>query len=120
MQNCDHNLNQEWVDTYAQDANFFTSRAKWTSVKLMEAEDMSRGTFSPYPAAFLGATVSQQMISEETVMAETVDADCPDLIHTAIAHILQAVYSDGEASARIRKEFVSLHAFQFGSFCHTV
>ena len=103
--NCDHNLNQDWVDAYAQDANFFTSRAKWTSVKLMEAEDMSRGTFSPYPAAFLGATVSQQMISEETVMAETVDADCPDLIHTAIAHILQAVYSDGEASARIRKEF---------------
>ena len=44
---------------------------------------MSRGTFSPYPAAFLGATVSQQMISEETHMAKTVDADCPDLIHTA-------------------------------------
>ena len=103
--NSDHNLNQEWVEQYAQDAKFFTSRAKWTSVKLMEAEDMSRGTFSPYPAAFLGATVSQQMISEETHMAKTVDADCPDLIHTAVEHILQAVYNDGEACAQIRKEF---------------
>jgi hypothetical protein len=103
--NDDHNLNQEWVEQYAQDAKFFTSRAKWTSVKLMEAEDMSRGTFSPYPAAFLGATVSQQMISEETKMAETVDADCPDLIHTAVEHILQAVYNDGDACAQIRSEF---------------
>ena len=103
--NADHNLNQEWVDKFAQDAQFFTSRAKWTSMKLMEAEDMSRGTFSPYPAAFLGATVSQQMIAEETKMAETVDADCPDLIHTSMQHILQAIYSDGEASSRLRKEY---------------
>jgi len=110
--NTDHNLNQEWVDKFAQDAPFFTSRAKWTSMKLMEAEDMSRGTFSPYPAAFLGATVSQQMIAEETKLAETVDADCPDLIHTSIAHILQAIYSEGEASARIRKEFRDIELIQ--------
>ena len=50
--NTDHNLNQEWVDKFAQDAQFFTSRAKWTSMKLMEAEDMSRGTFSPYQLLF--------------------------------------------------------------------
>lgn len=110
--NADHNLNEEWIDKYAQDAKFFASRAKWTNMKLMEAEDMSRGTFSPYPAAFLGATVSQQMIAEETKMAETVDADCPDLIHTSIAHILQAIYSDGNASARIRNEYRDIELSQ--------
>ena len=67
----------QWLNSYAHDAQFFTSRARWSNVKLMEAEDMSIGCFSPYPGSFLGAVVSQQLISEETKMAASVDSDCP-------------------------------------------
>ena len=101
----DHNMSQQWLNSYAHDAQFFTSRARWSNVKLMEAEDMSIGCFSPYPGSFLGAVVSQQLISEETKMAASVDSDCPDLVHTAVQHIMQGIYSDGPGAARVRSDY---------------
>ncbi len=101
----DYNMSQQWLNGYAHDAQFFTSRARWSNVKLMEAEDMSIGCFSPYPGSFLGAVVSQQLISEETKMAASVDADCPDLVHTAVQHVMQGIYSDGPRAASVRFDY---------------
>ena len=101
----DYNMSQQWLNSYAHDAQFFTSRAKWSNVKLMEAEDMSMGTLSPYPGSFIGSVVSQQLISEESKMAASVDADCPDLVHTAVQHVMQGIYSDGPRAAQVRLDY---------------
>ncbi len=66
---------------------------------------MSRGTCSPYPVGILGAVCAQQLISEESAMASTVDADCPDLVHTCIRHLLRACYTDGPAAAEVRRTY---------------
>ena len=90
------NSGMKWIDTYGKETNFFASRSKWASVKLLEVTQMSNAARGP--SRMLVTIVTQLLLELE----ERIHASMP-CAKIAIDHILYSIFKDNQAIAKLRQ-----------------
>jgi len=87
--------NKDWINTYGKETDYFASRSKWASVKLLEVSEMSNAARGP--SRMLVTIVTQLLLELEDRIHESMP--CAKI---AIDHILYSIFKDNHEIAKVR------------------